>query len=178
MFLNGTYIGFNFMQNQKITVATVLKPQGIRGEIKVKVLCDDAEVLKSFKNLLIDGEEVSVMSVRAQGDVAYLTLRGVADRNAAELLRGKNLEALREDMPALPEGRYYIADLTGCEVVTSSGEVLGEVTSVTPARTDIYTLKTPAGEISFAAAEGVIEEVNVPARKITVNKKRFKEVSV
>lgn len=178
MFLKGTYIGVNFMSNQKITVAVVLKPQGIRGEIKVKVLCDDAEVLKSFKSVLIDNEEIPVMSVRAQGDVAYITLRGVADRNAAELLRGKNIEVLRESMPSLPEGRYYIADLTGCTVVTSSGEVLGEVTDVTPARTDIYTLKTPAGEISFAAAEGVIEEIDVPARKITVNKKRFKEVSV
>jgi len=178
MFLNGTYIGVNFMSNEKITVATVLKPQGIRGEIKVKVLCDDAEVLKSFKSVLIDGEDIPVLSVRAQGDTAYIMLRGVADRNAAELLRGKNLQVERGDMPDLPEGRYYIADLTGCRVVTASGEVLGEVTDVTPARTDIYTLQTPAGEISFAAAEGVIEEIDVPARKITVNKKRFKEVSV
>ena len=166
------------MSNEKITVATVLKPQGIRGEIKVKTLCDDAEVLKSFKSVLIDNEEVSVLSVRAQGDTAYIMLRGVADRNAAELLRGKDLEVLREDMPELPEGRYYIADLTGCEVVSTSGEVFGTVTSVTPARTDIYYLKTATGELSFAAAEGVIEEVDVAAKKIIVNKKRFKEVSV
>ena len=174
MFLNGTYIGVNYMSNEKITVATVLKPQGIRGEIKVKVLCDDAEVLKSFKSVLIDGEEIPVLAVRAQGDTAYIMLKGVADRNAAELLRGKNLLVARENMPKLPEGRYYIADLTGCRVVTSAGEVLGEVTDVTPARTDIYTIKTASGETSFAAAEGVIEEVDVPARIITVNKKRFK----
>lgn len=178
MFLDGTYIGVNYMSNEKITVATVLKPQGIRGEIKVKVLCDDAEVLKSFKSVLIDGEEIPVLAVRAQGDTAYIMLKGVADRNAAELLRGKNLLVARENMPKLPEGRYYIADLTGCRVVTSAGEVLGEVTDVTPARTDIYTIKTASGETSFAAAEGVIEEVDVPARIITVNKKRFKEVSV
>ena len=89
MFLNGTYIGVNYMSNEKITVATVLKPQGIRGEIKVKVLCDDAEVLKSFKSVLIDGEEIPVLAVRAQGDTAYIMLKGVADRNAAELLRDR-----------------------------------------------------------------------------------------
>ena len=63
-------------------------------------------------------------------------------------------------------------------LVTSSGEEIVVVISVTPARTDIYTLKTEKGELSFAAADGVIEEVDVSAKKIIVNKKRFKEVSV
>ncbi|MDE7082863.1 MAG: ribosome maturation factor RimM [Clostridia bacterium] len=162
----------------KLTVAAVLKPQGIRGEIKVKALCDSAEDLKGLKRVFIDGVEYGVLGVRAQGDVGYISLKGVFDRNAAELLRGKEIEALREDMPPLPENRFYIADLTGCAVVTSSGETIGEVIAVTPARTDIYTLNTPNGEVSFAAAEGVIEEVDTQNKKITVNKKRFKEVSV
>ena len=164
--------------DDKLTVATILKPQGIRGEVKVKVLCDGAEDLLDLKRVYIDGTEYAVMNVRGQGDFAFIALRGVFDRNAAELLRGKDIEALREDMPPLPEDRFYIADLTGCAVVTSSGEEIGEVISVTPARTDIYTLQTPKGEVSFAAAEGVIEDVDVQNKIITVNKKRFKEVSV
>ncbi|MDE6585270.1 MAG: ribosome maturation factor RimM [Clostridia bacterium] len=164
--------------DDKLTVATILKPQGIRGEVKVKVLCDGAEDLLDLKRVYIDGTEYAVMNVRGQGDFAFIALRGVFDRNAAELLRGKDIEALRGDMPELPDGTYYIADLTGCEVVTQTGEHIGEVTSVTPARTDIYTLSTPKGEVSFAAAVGVIESVEVEAKRIVVNKKRFKEVSV
>lgn len=155
-----------------------MKPQGIRGEIKVKVLCDGAEHLKDLKRVLIDSVEYAVLGMRGQGEFAYFALKGIFDRNAAELLRGKDIVAYREDMPELPEGTYYIGDLTGCEVVTSGGERIGEVISVTPARTDIYTLSTKDGEISFAAAQGVIEEVCVQEKRITVNKKRFKEVSV
>lgn len=166
------------MQDSKLTIAVVLKPQGIRGEIKVKVLCDSAEDLKSFKRVFIGDAEYSLMSVRAQGDCAYIVLRGVADRNAAELLRGKDVEVWRSECPELPEGRYYIADLTGCEVVTETGLEIGRVIAVTPARTDIYTLETPRGEVSFAAAEGVIGEVDTQNKRITVNYKRFKEVSV
>lgn len=165
------------MEN-KLTVATILKPQGIRGEVKVKVLCDRAEDLLGLKHAYIDGTEYGVLGVRGQGEFAYLSLRGVFDRNAAELLRGKDVEADRSELPALPDGTYYIADLTGCAVVTASGESIGEVISVTPARTDIYTLLTPKGEVSFAAADGVIESVDVESKLITVNKKRFKEVSV
>lgn len=166
------------METDTLQVAAILKPQGIRGEIKVKVLCDGAEQLKDLKRVLIDSVEYAVLGMRGQGEFAYFALKGIFDRNAAELLRGKDIVAYREDMPELPEGTYYIGDLTGCEVVTSGGERIGEVISVTPARTDIYTLSTKDGEISFAAAQGVIEEVCVQEKRITVNKKRFKEVSV
>ncbi|MDE5942735.1 MAG: ribosome maturation factor RimM [Clostridia bacterium] len=163
---------------EPLIVAVVLKPQGIRGEVKVKALTDSAEDLKAFKTLFIDGVEYPVLSARAHGDIAYLTLKGIADRNSAELLRGKDVVINREDAPALPEGRYYIVDLLGCRVENERGDFLGEVTSVTPARTDIYTLLKDGKEITFAAADGVITEIDVDGAKITVNGKRFKEVSL
>ena len=129
------------MDVSSLTVAAVLKPQGIRGEIKVKALTDSADDLKNLKKIFIDGEQYSVLSVRASGDFAYIGLKGVADRNGAELLRGKDVEVERVDAPALPEGRYYIVDLIGCEAVTERGTALGEVVSVTPAKTDIYVLE-------------------------------------
>ena len=95
---------------ETLTVATVSKPQGIRGEIKVKVFCDDAQDLFQLKRVLIDGEEYALLNARGQGETAYLSLKGVFDRNAAELLRGKDIVAYREDMPELPEGTYYIGD--------------------------------------------------------------------
>ena len=166
------------MGNDRITVAIVLKPQGIRGEVKVKAMTDSAEALTAFKSVLIDGVDYSVLSVRAQGEFAYLGLKGIADRNAAELIRGKNIEVERADMPSLPDGRYYIADLIGCTVVNERGDILGTVSEVTPARTDIFTLEKDGKSIMFPAADGVISEVDEGGKKITVNSKRFKEVSI
>ena len=166
------------MLNGFLTVATVLKPQGIRGEIKVKALTDTAEDLKAFKKVIVDGVEYSVLSVRAQGEFAYLTLKGIADRNAAELLRGKDISVNRADVPSLPEGRYYIVDLIGCIVADERGNILGEIISVTPAKTDIFILERDGKEITFVAADGVISDVDIDAKKITVNAKRFKEVSL
>ncbi|MDE7439800.1 MAG: ribosome maturation factor RimM [Clostridia bacterium] len=166
------------MSNDRITVAIILKPQGIRGEVKVKAMTDTAEDMKAFKTVHIDGVDYSVLSVRAQGEFAYLSLKGIADRNSAELLRGKEIEVERTDMPDLPDGRYYIADLIGCTVVNERGDILGEVTEVTPAKTDIFTLIKDGKSIMFPAADGVISEVDEQHKKITVNGKRFKEVSL
>lgn len=166
------------MLNDRLTVATILKPQGIRGEVKVKALTDTAENLKAFKKLLIDGVEYSVLSVRTQGEFAYLALKGIADRNTAELLRGKDIEVFRTDAPDLPDGRYYIVDLIGCTVVDEQGNVLGRITSVTPAKTDIFVLECDGKEITFVSADGVISDIDVAAGKIYVNSKRFREVSL
>lgn len=166
------------MREKTLTVATVLKPQGIRGEIKVIALTDAAEDLAAFDKVVIGGVEYAVLSVRAQGEFAYLTLKGVADRNAAELLRGKSVDIIRDQAPPLPEGRYYIADLIGCAVTDENGCNIGSVLSVTPARTDIYVLEKDGKQITFAAAEGVITDIDIYGGKITVNLKRFKEVSL
>jgi 16S rRNA processing protein RimM len=159
-------------------VAQVLKPQGIRGEIKVKVLCDSAEDLATFPRVFIGGAEYKVLNVRPQGDCAFITLKGVADRNAAELLRGKDILVLRDDAPSLPENRYYIVDIIGCEAFDEQGKKLGVVTEITPARTDIYTLDMGGRNVPFAAIDGVILSVDIDNKKIILDGKKFAEVAL
>ena len=161
---------------ETIVIGEILKPQGVRGEVKVKPLLDDAADMRHFKKVYIGGKEYKVLSCRADAQAAYLALSGVADRDAAELLRGKQVEALRADAPALEEGRYYIVDIVGCDVIADSGERLGQIADVIPAHTDIYVLHNGEKEGMFPAADGVILEVDTESKIITVDKKRFFEV--
>lgn len=162
----------------KLTVGEVLKPQGIRGELKIKPFTDDAEVFCAFSRVFVGDTPYKVLSVRTGGGAVFLGLKGVADRNAAELLRGKQVYVLREEAPVPEEGRYYIADLLGCQIVTQQGETLGTLTDVRQAATDIYTVDMDGKEVLFPAADGVITAVDVEAGIITVDKKRFYEVAV
>lgn len=165
------------MQSE-IVIGQVLKPQGVRGEVKIKALVDDADDLKAVKTVYIGGAEYKVLSVRADAQAAYLALSGVADRNAAELLRGKEVLARRSDLPPLDEGRYYIVDVVGCAVVTDGGKTLGEITDVLPAHTDIFVVKEGETERMFPAADGVILNVDVEKKIVTVSGKRIGEVLV
>ena len=161
---------------ETIVIGEILKPQGIRGEVKVKPLLDDAADMHHFKRVYIGGKEYKVLACRTDAQAAALALSGVADRDAAELLRGKEVAALRTDAPALEEGRYYIVDLIGCTVVTEKGVHLGEIADILPAHTDIYVLKDGDKEGMFPAADGVILDVDIENKKLTVNEKRFFEV--
>ena len=161
---------------ETIVIGEILKPQGIRGEVKVKPLLDDAADMRLFKKVYIRGREYKVLSCRTDAQAAYLALAGVADRDAAELLRGCQIEGLRQDAPALQEGRYYIVDIIGSEVFAADGEFLGRIEDVLPAHTDIYLLKGGEKEGMFPAADGVVTEVDIENKRVVVDKRRLMQV--
>lgn len=162
----------------KLIVGQVLKPQGIRGELKIKPYTDSAEDFRAFKRIFLGDEEFRILSVRVGDGAVFLGLRGVPDRNAAELLRGREVSILREEAPVLPEGTYYIADLLGSEIFTEDGALLGTLTDIRQAATDIYTLTSEGKDILFPAVEGLITEIDAENKRITLNEKRYREVAV
>ena len=112
----------------RLIIGEVLKPQGIRGELKIKTFTDFPEDVKEFGTVYIDDKPYKILSYRVGSDgAAYIGLRGIPDRNAAELFRGKKLEGDREDAPPLEEGRHYIVDILGLNCETEEGEFLGVV---------------------------------------------------
>ena len=105
-------------------------------------------------------------------------LRGIPDRNAAELFRGKKVEGEREDAPELAEGQYYIVDIIGLSCETEEGEVLGKVTNIVNLSSDIYTIEKAGKSILFPAVKGVVKKVDLENGKLVVDKKIFDEIAV
>ena len=164
---------------QKLIIAEVLKPQGIRGELKIKTFTDQPEDVKAFKTLYIDNVPYKILSFRVGSDgAAYVGLRGIPDRNAAELFRGKKIEGDREDAPPLADGQYYIIDIIGLSCETEEGETLGTVKDVSNLASDVYTIEKAGKSILFPAVKGVIKKVDLENKKLIVDKKIFDEIAV
>ena len=164
---------------ERLIIAEVLKPQGIRGELKIKTFTDFPEDVKAFKTVYIDDTPYKILSFRVGNDgTAYIGLRGIPDRNAAELFRGKKLEGERADAPDLDEGQYYIVDIIGLSCETTDGEVLGTVTDISNLSSDIYTIEKAGKKILFPAVKGVVVKVDLDAKKLIVDKKIFDEIAV
>ncbi len=163
----------------RLVIGEVLKPQGIRGELKVKTFTDTPDIVKKFGTVYVDDTPYKILSFRVGVDgAAYLGLRGIPDRNAAELFRGKKIEGEREDAPPLEEGRYYIVDIIGLSCESEEGEVLGVVTSVVNLAADVYTIEKAGKSILFPAVKGVIAKVDLAAKKLIVKKSVFDEIAV
>jgi 16S rRNA processing protein RimM len=78
---------------------------------------------------------------------AIARLSGVADRTAAEALRGTVLTVPRSALPPLGEGEYYYADLIGLCAVSTDGETLGVCVAVENfGAGDVIEIEKPDGE--------------------------------
>lgn len=164
---------------ERLIIAEVLKPQGIRGELKIKTFTDYPEDVKAFKTLYIDDVAYKILSFRVGTDgFAYVGLRGIPDRNTAELFRGKKVEGDREDAPALEEGQYYIVDIIGLSCETEEGEILGTVKDISNLSSDVYTIEKAGKSILFPAVKGVIKKVDLTNKKLIIDKKIFDEIAV
>ncbi len=159
-------------------IGLIVKPQGIRGELKVMPLTDDANRFYNLKQVTIDDVVYKVLSVRLGDGAVFLALSGIADRNSAELMRGKFLVVDRENAVKPATGTYFVADIIGCTVVTETGKTVGEVTDVTEAKTDIFTLKRGAKVLRFPFLKDLVLSVDVEKRLITVKEQRLNEVCV
>ena len=163
----------------RLIIGEVLNPQGIRGELKIKTFTDFPEDVKAFKTLYIDDTPYKILSFRTGNDgAAYVGLRGIPDRNAAELFRGKIIEGERDDAPALEEGQYYIVDIIGCDCETEEGEFLGKVVQINSLSSDVYTIEKAGKNILFPAVKGVVKKVDLDAKKLIIDKKVFDEIAV
>jgi len=163
---------------ETLKIGLIVKPQGIRGELKVQPLTDDISRFNNLKEVIIDDKTYRVLNAVIGGGAVFLSLSGIYDRNVAETFRGKFLRVTRENAIPLEEGRYFIVDIIGCKVVTDSGNEIGEITEVTSARTDIFTVKCLDGKIMrFPFLNDLTVNVDVNLKVVTVKEKRLWEVA-
>jgi 16S rRNA processing protein RimM len=105
-----------------IVLAAITGAHGVAGEVRLKVFADDLASHRSF-----NGGALNLVKLR-DGTIARFV--EVADRTAAEALRGTVLTVPRDALPPLGEGEYYHADLLGLAAVSTTGEELGVVAAV------------------------------------------------
>lgn len=70
---------------------------------------------------------VELESWRHHNQDIIIKLKGVDDRDAANLLTNCEIIVDSSQLPELEEGDYYWKDLMGCQVVTTEGYSLGKV---------------------------------------------------
>ena len=159
-------------------IGVVLKPQGVRGELKVQSLSGDINRFKNLKEVIIDDATYRILKTKIVSDTVFVALDGVFDRNAAERFRGKFLCVKRENAIELKDGEYFIADLIGATLSDENGRI-GRITEIVNAKTDIFTVLCDDGKVlRFPFLKDLLISVDVNRGEVVVRKKRLSEVGV
>lgn len=120
------------MSNTKnrLLVGTIGAAHGIKGEVRITPFTQDPEAIGAYGPLETDrpGLLVTIAKLRLQKNVVVARIKGVDDRNAAELLNGVSLFVDRSKLPDTDdEDDFYHADLLGLAARLQDGTVIGEV---------------------------------------------------
>lgn len=162
----------------RLTIGYIAKAQGVKGEVKISPLTDDEIRFKKLKSVYLDGKTYAVESVRILPNGIFMTFEGIADRNGAELLKNKEIQIERKDAVSLPNDRYFIVDVVGCEVYADD-EKLGKLTDVLQyGSADVYVISTPKGNAMIPAIERMIKQVDVENKKILLDKDAWADLVV
>lgn len=120
----------------RLIIGKITAAHGVRGELTVFPLTDDARRFLKLKDAFlcdVDGnheEACRVKSARIDRDRVLLKLEGCEDRNKAELYKGRFLSVDRQNAVDLSEGSFFIEDLKGISVNDSKHGDLGTVKDV------------------------------------------------
>ncbi len=154
-----------------LAVARVVKPWGVRGQIKLEVLTGFPDQLDRLKRVYLGPQATphDVAHFGWHGGELLLQLADVRDRSAAELLRGQLVQIKRQDAVPLQPGEYYEHQIIGLNVITAEGEPLGRVVEVlVTGANDVYVVQGPRGEILLPARVEVVRSIDIEAGTMTV----------
>ncbi len=176
-----------------VEVGRIVDAWGIQGGIKVQPFSADPQALFSSRRWFLkppDGPApraagarlprlLKITQAREQGAWVVARAQDVADRNAAEALKGARVFVSRQSFPTAKDGEYYWVDLIGLQVVNRDGALLGTVSDLldTGAHCVLRVQRPDAtpdaradeAERLIPFVDAYVDAVDLPGRRITVD---------
>jgi 16S rRNA processing protein RimM len=156
-----------------ILMGAIAGVHGIRGEVKVKSFTEDPMSIAAYGPLYDEQGRafaLKLTSKAAKDSIVIVRIDGIADRNAAEALKGRRLYAPRAALPALEaEDEFYAGDLIGLAVEDASGKSYGKVADLQDYGAGPI-LAIEGGERSFDLpfADGFVPVVDMKSGRIVI----------
>lgn len=169
-----------------ICLGRIARPHGIRGECVADVQLEDPGVLRKGCELYLLPPDKwpgaagcpapgvkphTLLAVREHKGRLLISLQDVADRDAAEALRGRLICVPEEALPPPADDEIYCYQLVGCKVFLPDGAELGEIVEVAAPteEQEIWTIVTAQGkEALFPAHPETVVNIDIQARHVHI----------
>ncbi|MFZ4525050.1 MAG: ribosome maturation factor RimM [Chlorobium sp.] len=152
----------------------ILKPKGLKGEVKVEVITDFPESFlvrhEYYAGKSVDSvERLTVKKAALGGGFAWLFLEGIDSMEKAETLTGWQLFVEEDQLLPQPGNRAYLHEIIGMKVLDCHRREVGIVTNVIrmPAH-EVYEVLVDGKKILLPAIDEFVEEFNLGERYIII----------
>ena len=155
---------------RRVIVGEISGIYGVSGWVKVFSHTRPRENILNYSpwRLAPDWKPRRLLEGKRQGKSLIARLEGIEDRDAARLLKGKEIAIIRDQLPEPGPGEYYWHDLLGLDVVDSRGAELGKVMEIRETGANDVLIIEGNGRHLLIMGE-VVKAVDLKNRRITVD---------
>ena len=164
---------------KNIEIGVVTNPQGIKGEVRVKLYSDNYDIFNTLNQITLNSKVYDIERFQDRSSFAVLKLSGVTTANEAELLRQAKL-FIKEAEVVLEENEVLVKDIIGYAVINEKNVALGKLIDITTyGANEVYTVLLTSGkELMFPNARGIIIDINMANKSIVLDSNILKEIAV
>ncbi len=161
-------------ETEFVTVGKIVKPFGVRGQVRVLSLTDVPGRLENLREVRLEtvsGETLltEVADVQWEGRSYLVRFAAFSSPEEVGAFRGAWLKIPQSEVPPAPEGHHYQFELIGLTVKEESGNVLGVLEEVieTPVQ-HLFAIRGQGREFLLPASKKWITNVDIPGKEMTV----------
>lgn len=164
----------NRARSNFLVLGRVRKPHGLKGEISITSYAESPLIFKKLKRVFLrinnlPPKEYQIFKFREHGKFVLLRLKDVLDRDQAEMLRGAEVLALREEVPK-EDDEVFFEDIIGCSVFLPDMSYVGEVKDVKRYPQEIWEIvDKEENEILFPAIDQFVVKLDVENGEIIID---------
>ena len=154
-----------------LLIGKLLKPHGLKGQIRGMFYIDDIKDLKSFTAFYFKDKknssgfsEIFFDELLERDNGIVVKVKGCDDRSAADVLQGLEIYADSAEVPKLKKGSYYIKDLIDCEVLMEGAPFAKVVNLIDITGRKMLVLRKDKTDIAVPFSDEYIGEVNTVKR--------------
>ena len=152
----------------RVLLGVVAAPHGVRGLVRIRSFTEDPMAIAAYGPLSDEAgrKAYRVEALSVARDAVLARIEGVADRTAAEAIRGLRLYVERRRLPEAGEREWYEADLIGLKAVGSDGRDWGKVTAFHDFGAG--SVMEVSGGVMLPFTDEAVPEIDVEGGKVVV----------
>ncbi len=163
------------MRESLVAIGKILKPVGLKGELKVKLLTDFPERFEALPEVSIKTQEgqterCQISRMRYGPPFIYLMFEGLSSREAVAHLQGGVLQIPQSERVSLPEGGYFRSDFVGMAVFLKNEDCIGKIESIIETGSnDVFVVKDGERENLIPALRTIIMNIDFKKKRMTID---------
>ncbi|MBM3558045.1 MAG: ribosome maturation factor RimM, partial [Alphaproteobacteria bacterium] len=160
-------------EGRRVPLGVIAGAHGVRGAVRIRSFTENPTAIGGY-GALYDGRgralRLTIQGAGRKGEV-IARVDGIADRDAAEALKGVELSVPRQALPATASDEFYLNDLIGLAAVAADGQALGRVVALHNwGGGDVIEIRDASGaERLLPFSKSVVPVIDLAAGRLVVN---------